>query len=47
MEYTKLQTPATPCLKVVPLHDIGMSNQTEFWILPTQAASHVSLVKSI
>lgn len=47
MEYMKFKTLATPCLNVVPLHNIGISNQTESWILPTQAASHVSLVKSI
>lgn len=47
MEYMKFKTLATLCFNVMPLHNIGMRNQTESWILLTQAASHVSLIKSI
>lgn len=47
MEYMKFKTLTTPRLNVVVLHNIGMSNRIESWILPTRAASHVSLVKSI
>lgn len=41
MEYMKFKTLTTPRLNVVLLHNIGMSNQIESWILPTPGLHHM------
>lgn len=41
MEYMKFKTLTTPRLNVVLLHNIGMSNRIESWILPTPGLHHM------